>query len=107
MTINCNTVDDIDPMNFDSIFVNEGSGWYSNNRFLAPLAGLYYIYINAMGGSQKYYGYVYGCYSYIYENGNLDLRILHNGIPKVKLCRDAVTSGRDTRGKVMIIRKGI
>ena len=38
----------VDPINFNTIFVNQGSGWDNvTNRFLTPLPGVYYVQLTA------------------------------------------------------------
>ena len=78
----------IDPVPFDYILVNEGLCWYSSNRFVTSVEGIFYVNINGMADRE----------------GALQMHILHNGVPATALSRAPVRNGYDTRSRSMIIR---
>ena len=80
----------IDPVAFNIVFVNQGSGWdEALNRFTTPLSGVYYIQLTAGIASEN----------------PTKMELLVNGFPVINVYRQFTShSDRDTRSKAVIIR---
>ena len=80
----------VDPVAFNILLVNQGSGWdEALNRFTAPLSGVYYIQLTAG----------------IAPENPTKMELLINGTPVINVYRQFTShSDRDTRSKAVIIR---
>ena len=62
----------LDPVQFDSVVVNEGSVWnMTSNQFLAPLSGVHYLQLSAG----------------MCDNKPTKIELMINGSPFINLCR--------------------
>ena len=78
----------MDPVSFDTIVVNQGSGWdAATNSFITPMTGVYYVHITA-----GFYGMMFS-----------KMELLINGMPFICLY-NILGSVQDTRSRSAIVR---
>ena len=76
------------PVEFDDILINQGNGWNENtNRYLVPLAGVYYIHLTT-GTS--------------YSRSKLEL--MRNGLPVMNVQVESNNTGLFLTGRAIILR---
>ena len=73
----------VDPVQFNCIFVNEGSGWYTSHRLLVPVKRIYYANIIAQNN----------------PNYNLNVALFLNDQPTVLLIRASSGHGQLSQGR--------
>ena len=80
----------LDPVKFDEVFVNDGSGWNeTSNSFVAPLPGVYYLQISAGMCDDK----------------PTKMELMVNGYPKINVYRQFTKEiFWDTRSRAVILR---
>ena len=88
--INLQIFDPIDPVRFNAVLVNQGSGWKeASNMFITPLTGVYYIQLTAG----------------IFNNSPTKMELLVNGYLIINVFRQFTSHEHwDTQSRAIILR---
>ena len=83
-----NATGPLEPVSFDYIMINLGSGWNSSNHeIVSPISGIYYLHLNAANQASQM----------------VSMQVIWNGTPYINIIRESTnTNGVKTNGRAIM-----